>query len=238
MRSSTPAGSSVDRRRSLTSRSRRWPSSWCSSSACWRRSRSMLVAVDERLGGIAGEDRERRLVVRVEPVAAVLRDDDHAVDGAVERHRHQQHRLGAVGRADDQRARVARARRPAGPTRRARRPSRSARGRRRPAASRGRGWSRRGRRPGTRSARTCPRRGRPDRPGSCRGRSSRPASATIAWAMPSTSWSRLSRPASSEMARSRPVIVRVESASRALPMAVAMWSAKARARSVSSAVQA
>ncbi len=40
------------------------------------------------------------------------------------------------------------------------------------------------------------------------------------------------------MARSRPVIVLVEAASRALSMAVAIWSAKARARSVSSGVQA
>ena len=64
------------------------------------------------------------------------------------------------------------------------------------------------------------------------------APATIAWAMPSTSWSRLRRLASSEIARRRSVIVRVDSASRALPMAVAMWSANARASSVSSAVQA
>ena len=61
---------------------------------------------------------------------------------------------------------------------------------------------------------------------------------TIAWAMPSTSWSRFSRLASSEIARSRSAIVRVDSASRALPMAVAMWSANARATSVSSGVQA
>jgi hypothetical protein len=64
------------------------------------------------------------------------------------------------------------------------------------------------------------------------------APATMAWAMPSTSCSRFNRLASSEIARSRSVIVLVDSASRAFPIAVAMWSAKARATSVSSPVQA
>ncbi len=63
---------------------------------------------------------------------------------------------------------------------------------------------------------------------------SRRASATIAWAMPATSWIRFSRPARSEIARRRSARVRVDWASLAFCMAIAMWSPNARASSVSS----
>ena len=43
--SRTPFGSSVESSRSLTSSSRRWLASWCSSSACWRSSRSTFEAL-------------------------------------------------------------------------------------------------------------------------------------------------------------------------------------------------
>ncbi len=65
-------------------------------------------AVDEGLGRVAGEDRQRRLVVVIEAVEPVLRQDDDPVDRPVERHRHDEHRLGALCRADDERPRVAR----------------------------------------------------------------------------------------------------------------------------------
>ncbi len=64
--------------------------------------------VDQRLGRVPGEDLEGRLVVVVEPVAPVLRQDDDAVDGPVEGHRDDEHRLRPVGRAHDQRPAVGR----------------------------------------------------------------------------------------------------------------------------------
>ena len=72
MRSRTPAGSRVDSRRSLTSSRRRWLVSWCSSSACWRLQALEVGGVHQGLGRVPGEDRQRRLVVGIEPVAARL----------------------------------------------------------------------------------------------------------------------------------------------------------------------
>ena len=48
------------------------------------------------------------LVVGVEPVAPERRHDDHAVDGLLVEHRHDEHRFGLVRVADDEAARVAR----------------------------------------------------------------------------------------------------------------------------------
>ena len=63
-------------------------------------------AVDQGLGRIAGEDRQGHLVVGVELVGAVLRDDDDPVDDAVEQHRDEEHRLRPIGRLDDERPRI------------------------------------------------------------------------------------------------------------------------------------
>ncbi len=89
IRSSTPAGSRVESSRSLTSRSRRWPSSWCSSSACWRCRRCEVLGVDQGLRGGRGEDRQGGLVVGVEAVAALGGDDDDAADDVLVDHRHE-----------------------------------------------------------------------------------------------------------------------------------------------------
>ncbi len=49
-----------------------------------------MLGVDDGLRGIAGEDRQRRLVVRAEHVAALRGDDDHAVGAILESHRDDQ----------------------------------------------------------------------------------------------------------------------------------------------------
>ena len=96
MRSRTPAGSRVESSRSLTSSSRRWLSIWCSSSACWRWSRPRFSALTRAWAAYAGEDRQRHLVVGVEPVPALRRHDDHALDDVLVDHRDEEHRLGLV----------------------------------------------------------------------------------------------------------------------------------------------
>ena len=63
--------------------------------------------VEQRVGGVAGEDVQRRLVVAVEAVASVLGDDQHAVDGLLVGHRHEQSRLGPVARHEVESPRVA-----------------------------------------------------------------------------------------------------------------------------------
>ena len=62
--------------------------------------------VDQRLGGVAGEDPEGGLVIRVEAVPTTFGDDDHAVDDVLEGHRDGEHRLRLVVRAHDHAARV------------------------------------------------------------------------------------------------------------------------------------
>ena len=52
-----------------------------------------LVQVDHRLGCVSGEDRQGRLVVGAEPVAAEGRDHDHPVDVAFEADRDREERL-------------------------------------------------------------------------------------------------------------------------------------------------
>ena len=132
-----------------------------------------VLAVDQGLGRVAGEDRQGRLVVGIEPVAALLGHDDDAVDGPVEGHRDEQHRLGLLGRPDDDRPRVGRG--VAEPDRLAvrRDPAGQAATDRDAEVPPDPGCSRPGRCPGRRSARTSRCRGRPGRPGSCRGRRTR-----------------------------------------------------------------
>ncbi len=64
------------------------------------------LGVDHRLGRVAGEDLERPLVVLAELVVANLGHDDHAEHPRLVRHRHQQHRLHDVVRAELDAARV------------------------------------------------------------------------------------------------------------------------------------
>ena len=94
--SSTPLGSSVASRRSLTSSRRRWLSSRWWSSSLLAADLPERLGVDHRLGRVAGEDLERPLVVLGELVEAHLRHDDHAQHARLVGHRHEQHRLRAA----------------------------------------------------------------------------------------------------------------------------------------------
>ena len=53
-----------------------------------------MLGVDDGLRGIAREDRQRRFVVRPEPIAAFGRHDDDPVGAILEAHRHDEHGLG------------------------------------------------------------------------------------------------------------------------------------------------
>ena len=91
----------------MTSSRRRWPARRSSSSCLLALDPGPVVGVDQGLGGVAGEDREGRLVVGPEAIPAKPGNDDHALDPAGVGDRDEQHRLRSVDRPDHHPARIA-----------------------------------------------------------------------------------------------------------------------------------
>ena len=65
-----------------------------------------VLGIDDGLRSVSGEDRNRRSVDLIELAPPTLGQDDHAPDGVLVRHRHEQHRFRSVDGSDGHTSRI------------------------------------------------------------------------------------------------------------------------------------